>query len=404
VQQGQLANGLPYTLIRQGTQEVVRIDYVFWAGRPFERQPLTGRATAALLKEGSRHYSGAELAEQFDFYGATLTVPYQTDVTNVALYSLSRHVPQLLPHFMELLIDPHFREPDLQAYVRRQQHKLREDLSQNDVLAYRHLTEAYYGTTHPYGYNSYPETYAALELDWLQEHHQRCYQARNGFLLISGQFDQATEDYILRAAGELPMGTPQQPPSLVAQPNASPGYYHFPHSGPPQSAIRIGRPLFPRTHPDANGMHILATLLGGFFGSRLMMNLREDKGYTYHVGAAYDSLAYDGSFQIDLETSHEHVEPTLKVIREELERLRDVPIPAKELQTVRNYLMGNFLSMIDGPFNWAETLRTLFAEHLGQEYLPGLAEEVLTIDAQRLQQLAQEYLDEEALWTVVVGE
>ena len=134
-----------------------------------------------------------------------------------------------------------------------------------------------------------------------------------------------------------------------------------------------------------------------------MMNLREDKGYTYHVSAAYDSLAYDGSFQIDLETSHEHVQPALAVIREELHRIRTEIVSDKELQTVKNYLMGNFLSMIDGPFNWAETLRTLYGERLTTDYLPALVDEVRQIDAKRLHKLAQMYLQDEDLWTVVVG-
>ncbi|RME94768.1 MAG: insulinase family protein, partial [Bacteroidetes bacterium] len=332
IEQGRLSNGLPYALVRRGTQEVVRVDYVFWAGRPFEAHRLVGRATAALLREGSRQYSGVALAEHFDFYGASLSVPYQTDVTNVALYSLSQHIPQLLPHFMELLINPVFTEKDLQAYIRRQQHELREDLTQNDVLAYRHITEAYYGPDHPYGYNSYPETYDALQLDWLQAHHRRCYQAQNGFLLISGQFDQATEQHLLRAGETLPEGSALSPSPLVATPSPA-GYYFYHNEGPPQSAIRIGRPLFPRTHADANGMHILASLLGGFFGSRLMMNLREDKGYTYHVSAAYDSLAFDGSIQIELETSHAYVAPALQEVKQELRRLREEPIPDKELQT-----------------------------------------------------------------------
>ncbi|MEL6971523.1 MAG: pitrilysin family protein [Bacteroidota bacterium] len=397
-----LANGLPCYHINRGTQDVVRIEFVCWGGRPFELQPLVARATAAMLKEGSKNRSGKTIAEHFDYYGAGLSIPFQMDTGNLAMFSLVRQLPQVLPVFIELLCEPRFDATDLVAYQGRKQQSLREDLGKAEVVAYRQITECFYGPEHPYGYNSSDESFAALQPAWLKEHHQRCFHAGNGFVLISGRFDEATATYIHQQLAQIPSREAVKPGEYIV-PNQPAKTLRLPHTAGGQTAIRVGRRLFDRTHSDAEGMYLLTQLLGGYFGSRLMENIREDKGYTYNISAAYDTLRFDGTFQIDTEVSTAYVEPTLKEIQHELKRLREELIAEEELQMVRNYLMGSFLTMIDGPFNWAETVRTIKAENLSLEALQTLIHTVQTIKAPALQHLAQQYFQEADLWTVVVA-
>lgn len=399
----ELTNGLNCYWLPMGTQEVVRVDIVFWAGRPFEQHKLAGRATAAMLREGTRMHTAGAIAEHLDFYGAGLSIPYQTDTTNVALYCLSEHLPAVLPVFMDVLTEPAFHEQDLAAYVKRQQQELREDLTKNDVLAYRYITEAYYGDGHPYGYNSFPETYGALQADWLVDHHKNCYHAKNAFAVISGRWSAEQEKVLKAELSRLPGGKPALTvPALPRyRQRATIARYHNPL--PLQSAIRIGRPLFNRHHEDAHAMYVLACALGGYFGSRLMTNIREDKGYTYHINAAYDGLAFDGAFQIDTEVGHEYLEATLVEISREIDRLQQDLIPSAELSMVRNYLKGTVLTMMDGPFNWAETVRTLLSERASLANLQALLETIENISSEELRTTAQQYLQQDDLWTIVVG-
>ena len=397
-----LSNGLTCYHINRGTQDVIRVEFVCWGGRPFEQHPLVARATAALLKEGSKGRQGKSIAEHFDYYGAGLSVPFQMDTGNLAMFSLVRQLPQVLPVFVELLCEPLYSSTDLASYQRRKQQSLREDLGKAEVVAYRQITECFYGSDHPYGYNSSEEAFAALQTDWLKEHHQRCFHAGNAFVIISGHFDEATANYVHQELAQIPsreaVATPQY--NLTDHP---PKAVRIPHPAGGQAAIRVGRRLFNRTHADAQGMYVLTQLLGGYFGSRLMENIREDKGYTYNISAAYDTLRFDGTFQIDTEVSTEYVEPTLIEIWRELKRLREEPIAKEELQMLRNYLMGSFLTMIDGPFNWAETVRTLKAENMPIEALQELVHTVQNIQPRQLQDLAQQYLQDADLWTVVVA-
>lgn len=397
-----LPNGLPCYHVNMGTQDLIRIEFVCWGGRPYERHPLVSRATAALMKEGTLHHSGGEIAEHFDYYGAGLDASFQVDTGNLAMYCLNKQLPDILPLFIEVLCEPAFSETDLRAYTRRKQQELKEDLSKTEVVAYRHITACFYGDQHPYGYNSDMDAYDKLQRDWLIEHHQRCFHAGNGFVLISGRFDDAVLQLAHEHLARIPGGVPAQPVDMTRA-STQPGRIHLPHGQAIQSAIRMGLPLFPRTHPDANGVQVLVTLLGGYFGSRLMENIREDKGYTYNITASYDTMLFDGALLIDTEVSPEYVAPTLAEIHKELHRLMHEPVAEAELDMVKNYLMGSFLAMVDGPFNWAETVRTLLVERSAPQTLEQLVHDVLHITPHDLQVLAQRYLDPTTWWTVVAG-
>lgn len=394
---------MPAYTIDMGTQDIVRIEVVFWAGRPYEKAPLVARATAALLKEGTRQRSGAILAEQLDFYGAGISAPFQLDTANLVLYSLNKHLPEVLPLFFEVIGQPAFPEEEVRAYCRRKAQSLQEDLSKNDVVAYREITEYIYGATHPYGYNSIPETYQLLQRDQLLDHHHRYFSANNAFVMLSGKVSTETEALVNQYLGQLPAGPKVAQPQLEVS-DVPARKVRIRRSQATQSAIRMGRRLFDRSHPDAHGVFVLANLLGGYFGSRLMSNIREDKGYTYHIGASYDPLRFDGAIFIDTEVSPEQVNATLREIHLEMKRLREELVSDEELTMLRNYLMGTLLTMVDGPFNWGETVRTLLIEELPVTTLADLVQSVQGITAADLQQLAQTYLQPDDWWTVVVGE
>jgi predicted Zn-dependent peptidase len=181
------------------------------------------------------------------------------------------------------------------------------------------------------------------------------------------------------------------------------GNCHIPHPESVQTAIRIGRRLFSRHHPDYAGFFVLNTILGGYFGSRLMTNIREDKGYTYNIYSSLDVMRHDGAFYIGTEVGNEFVGDTLKQIRLELRSLIENPVSEEELTMVRNYLMGNFLSMVDGPFNVGEVVRTMVGDELPFSFFSELVESVNTIKAETLQRLAEQYLQPEDQWEVVVG-
>jgi zinc protease len=398
-----LQNGTPLYVVNMGTQEVVKLEIVFHAGRPFEHRQLAARATLSMLKEGCAEYDAAAIAEQIDFYGATLQTPYSLDSSNIALYTLNKYFDRVLPVVAAMLSSPQFPQKELDQFKQRNLVDLQVELSKTDVVAYRNITELMFGPTHPYGYNSNAATYEALTREDLIRHFSTHYVVGNCVMFLSGKVEagmiRQIDDLFSRA---IPVGKSE--PSLPVVENLAPRKCYFPHPDRIQSAIRIGRRLFNRTHADYAGMYVLNTILGGYFGSRLMTNIREKKGYTYNIYSSLDPMRFDGAFFISTETDTRFVKDTLRQIYRELDKLRTAPVGEDELEMVRNYLLGGFLNMLDGPFNVADIYKTIILEDLPADYFENVVNTVRHITATTLQDLAQRYLQPADLWVVSVGE
>ncbi|HHM21166.1 MAG TPA: insulinase family protein, partial [Bacteroidetes bacterium] len=299
-----MSNGIPVYEIDLGTQEIVKLELVFFAGRPFEQKKLAARATLAMLKEGTRNYSPAAIAETMDFYGATLLCPLHTDTSVVQLYSLSKHFEKVLPILAEVVSAPLFPQKELDNFIQRNQQRLQVELTKNDVLAYRHFTELLFGEDHPYGYNSFPETYAALSRDDLRRHFELNFTTGNCSVFLSGKISPHIRELVDEHLGHsLLKGEKRE--AHISAPNSSPLKTELKKGDKSQRAIRIGCRTFTRRHEDYTGMYVLNTLLGGYFGSRLMTNIREQKGYTYNIYSSNETILFDGYFSISSEVGNE---------------------------------------------------------------------------------------------------
>jgi predicted Zn-dependent peptidase len=170
-----------------------------------------------------------------------------------------------------------------------------------------------------------------------------------------------------------------------------------------QNAIRIGRQLFNRKHPDFREMQLLNLVLGGYFGSRLMKNIREDKGLTYGIYSTIEAYPYDACWYIDTEMNNDLCEHGVIEIFKEIAKLRNELIGEKELNTAKNYLLGSFLRSIDGPFSLADRFKILKDFDLEYQYFYEFVQIIKKTTAERLMELAQKYFKEEDLTTVIVG-
>lgn len=399
-----LSNGAPVWVIALGTQDVFRLDVLFMAGRPWEKYRLAARATTALLREGTRRRSGAVIAEHLDFYGSSLRTPPHLDLAKLVLHAPSRYAEEVIPLVAELLAEPAFPGEELEAFKARHKQRLAVDLQKTEVVGYRQLTEMLYGADHPYGYNSDPEAYESLQRDWLLDHHRDWFHSGQALLVLSGKVGARELDLLERYMARAIPAAERRMPALPPVPEVAGIERRLSMPQPTvQSAVRIGRRLFNRHHTDFPGMYFLTTILGGYFGSRLMQSIREEKGYTYNIYSALDTFRFDGYFYIGTEVGHAQVGPTLREISRELRRLREDPVPEAELQMVRNYLMGTFLTMLDGPFQIAELVRGLVSDDLPLSFFEEFVERIRELDAEELQRLANTYLQESDLTRLVVG-
>ncbi len=395
-----LDNGIPVYEVDSGTQDAIKLELIFDGGRIQEKKKLVGKATNSQLKEGGINLTAAEIAEALDFYGCIINLPFNLDTSNVALFCLRKHFRKVLPSLEEIIKRPIFPENEIKSYISRNIKKLEVELAKNDVVAYRTITEKIFGSDHPYGYNSNPALYGALTREDLIQHHERTYTAQNTRIIISGRTEGLITD-LNDFLGNLQPGEQLEHP-LLASATLAPSSLKISNTKNVQTAIRIGKRLFNRHHPDFIGCYVLVNILGGYFGSRLMTNIREEKGYTYNIYATIDAMAHDGCLYIATEVGNEFAENTLTEIRKEINLLQTELVTKEELATVKSYLLGNLLTMVDGPFNTSEIVKSMVIDDLPFSFFENLIRGIKEVSAEEIRELAQKHLDWATMWKVIV--
>lgn len=398
-----LSNGIKVYQFNSGTQEVISVDMIFSAGTWFQNKPFTSLATNLMLREGTKNYTSQQMAEALDFFGAHFENSAERDDAFVSLYSLNKHLHKTLPLLEEIVKDPVFPHNEYDVLAGKQRQMLEVNRQKVNFLARTHFNPIIFGERHPYGIFLQPGDVDKINPTDLSKFHKQLYHSENCSIILAGKIGGDVLSLLEKYFGGTDWNG--QKPSFNGQ-DATPSTlkYHFLNKERAlQSAIRMGRIMVGRQHPDFAGLKVLNTILGGYFGSRLMSNLREDKGYTYGIGSAVVPLRHEGFFVITGEVGAEVTKQALGEIKIELDRLCNEKIKEKELLLVQNYMLGELLRAIDGPFAQASLFRELLDDDLNDHYLINLVNTIKNISAAELQDLAIQYINPDSLYTLVVG-
>jgi zinc protease len=398
-----LANGCNIFSFNSGDQELVRIEWIFQNLRFDSAKPLLNVAVNSMLTEGTSKLSASQIADQIDFYGAFLQVDYGYDHSQAVLYTLNRHLPKTLPVMKALLSDSVFPEQELATFIRNQQQKLQVSLQKNDVLARRKFNKALYGDT-CYGLGADFDDYKTLHREDMLEHFKQMYQPSNCTIILAGKVDNDMLKLVSQSFGE--EWDNYSKAADISQPEVNPASEQFYFIEKPealQSAIRMGLPMINRLHPDFPALQVLNTVLGGYFGSRLMANIREDKGYTYGIGSGLSSLEHGGAMFIASEVGADVCRAAVTEIEKEINILKNELVPEEELSLVRNYMMGSLLGSLENVFSHADKFKNIYFQGLGYEYYDRYTEVVKNTTAEEVLQLANKYLDLNKFYKVIAG-
>jgi zinc protease len=398
-----LPNGIKLYVLELGDLDILKMEVIIEASRPHEWKKLTARCTSKMIREGNRSYTAEAFAEHIDFYGATLSVPSHMDIASFQLFTIKKHAAQLIPAVAEAIRYPAFGKKELNTFTQNAIAELTIELGKAETLAYRKFTEFLYGADHPYGYNSTAEMYRAIDIEDLHEFHKGRYHPHLTSIILSGKITKEVVQIVEDAFGSwTSLLSDERKIDLPKAPILPPQNIKIPLKNSDQAAIKLGRRLFNRHHPDYIGMGLLNTILGGYFGSRLMTNIREKKGYTYNIYSSFDILRGDGYFYIASEVNKRKTKAALQEIKLEVEKLRNEPIPEAELQMVKNYISGMMLLAVDGPLNQSNLLRSLVIDGMSITEFDAEMAQLSGITTQHLHQLAQRWLDPESFWQVIV--
>jgi len=398
-----LDNGVEVYSIHAGAQEVVMVEMVFFAGNWYEEKNVVAASTNFMLKNGTKQKKAFDINEHFEFHGSYLNRGCHNETATMTLHTLGKHIPKLLPVMAELLTESIFPEDELAIYKQNQKQRLSINLKKCDFVANRLIDEYLFGYSHPYGKYSSAEHYDNINIDDLKQFYEQFYTNGKCIIFVAGILPTDIQEQINSAFGHLPFN--QKPlPAITHQviPFTEKKHQVTNDLNGVQAAIRIARPFPSRHHPDFSKVQVLNNLFGGFFGSRLMSNIREDKGYTYGIQSYLQNLIQQSAWMISTEAGIDVSAATITEVYKEMARIKTEPIPDDEINLVRNYMMGSLLNDLDGPFQIISRWKSYVLNGLDESYFKRAIHTIRTVTADELQEMANKYLNEEDFYELVV--
>ncbi len=398
-----LDNGVEVIAINAGAEEVLQIELVFFAGNSYETQNGLAAATNYMLRNGTSTKTAFQLNEHFEYFGAYCNRTCYNETAIVSLHTLSKHLNVLLPVMREMLTDSIFPAEELEIFVQNSKQKLSVSLQKCDFVANRLIDAYLFGEQHPYGKYMVASDYDALTTDQMKAYFQQYYVNGSAVIFVAGNLPIDLFEQMNKQFGDLSITAHNKPHNKsILVPATQKKYRISNDANGVQGAIRIARPFPNRHHPDFMNVMVLNSVLGGFFGSRLMSNIREDKGYTYGIHSYVQNHIQDSAWMISTEAGKDVSEATVKEVFKEMKILRETLIDEEELLLVRNYMIGSILGDLDGPFQIIGRWKNIILNNLNEQYFYESIKTIKTISADELKALAEKYLQPEDFYELVV--
>ena len=398
-----LRNGIELYTINMGTQDTLMVNWIFFSGNYYEEKNLVAAATNHLLKNGTPKRTAFEINEHFEFYGAYLNRHCYHETSEIVLHGLTKHVSELLPVVAELVTESIFPEEEVLIFKKNMQQRLQVNLKKNEFVANRMIEAYLFGDKHPYGKYSNLADYDALDRSDIQQFFNKHYIDGRCMIIAAGVLPDDLPQQLDASFGALSLhGHVGTEPARAFDPATEKKYRLVNDSAGMQGSIRMARPFPNRHHADFPKMQVLNNVFGGFFGSRLMDNIREDKGYTYGIHSYLMNHLKTSGLVISTEAGREVCEAAVAEIYKEMKALCDDLIPDDELQLTRNYLIGSVLSDLDGPFQLASRWKNYILNGLGAEHFYSNMDVIRKVTPEELRDVAQRYMQPDDFYELIV--
>ena len=399
-----LPNGMPMWVIGNGEDEVCRLTLIMGGGAMQESKAMTAYITAANVLQGNRQQTPAEIAEALDYHGAWKASQAHDFCSILSISSLNEHLEKMAELFMNCVTQPSFPADELAVTKQRLSSNCATNRQQVKTLANDAMRQLYYGPHHPLARITTPESIESITRDDVMQFHAAHYNSSNCRVIVSGKVTDRELAIVERTVGawncpgavdgeeEPPIEPQAQMLQIVDKPQAV------------QSAIYITLRAVPRRHPDYNRLRVLMMALGGYFGSRLNQNVREQKGYTYGIHAYLAGRRADAFMGINTECATQYTWPLIDEVKKEMLRLHSELIPDVELNIVKQHIMSDLAKTLDTPFTMAEYVNSTLLIGTYPEYFNDQVATLEQVTAQELRELAQRYLRPERMRIVIAGD
>ena len=390
-----LTNGIEVHTIALGDQPVFKLELVFPAGAIFTSKPGISGLTAQMLKRGTKNADSLQLNEAFDFYGAYWEIQGQMDTSSIVIYSLCKHLPNLLPLVMDILenslIDPTDFEQELTIEIQRNKH----NWEKTSFAASQHFRSLLFEND-PYGRIVNEEALKNIHHKDVLSFYESQWKATQPMVILSGKIGDAEINILDQTLGKLNLNQ-KKAENIGSVTFANQQQFYAEKENALQTSIRFGKIGLGRKNPDYFKFTVMNTVLGGFFGSRLQKNIREEKGFTYGISSSNVALQRAAYWVVGTDVNKENANQTIDEIRKEIKLLKDIPVSKEELDLVKNYLLGSFIGELTQAFEISEKVKIICLEDLGYDFYNEFQAQIMNCTANDIQQLANTYLTEEMI-------
>lgn len=396
-----LSNGMKMWVAGNGEDEVNKINIYMTGGAFHESRPMQATACSMAVFNGNKNMTYSQIAEAIDYYGAWRAMQVYDNCTAFSLSSLNENFDKTLPIFIDSLLFPIFPDNEFELNKRQLTVSCATAREKVKYIANKEMVRLYYGKNHPLATDPTPDDINSLTKEHMMQFFSRYYKAQNCNLVLAGRI---TDKEIATIEKVMSQWMPDGEPEPFLEPDIYPSSEMFKivnKEGAVQAAVIMMLKTIPRRHPDYFKLRILTTVLGGYFGSRLMANIREDKGYTYGINASLSGRAFDGYIGISTECDTQHVWSVIDETKKEMQRLREEPIPDDELQIVKRHMLSEQVKTLDTPFNIASYIGNMFCYGTYPEYLNEHVQAIIKTTSNDLLEIAQRYFDTSMLRIVV---
>lgn len=397
-QQINLSKDTSLYVLSGGTQEVVRLELIAPAGKWYEPFLGVSHFTASQLDKGTSSKSSYQVASLFDDYGAHLEITPGNDFISITVYALTKNVREVVAVLLEILTEAAFPEQELTQGKSIFLQNLKVNEEKTSYVAGKLFRKEIFGE-HPYGREVNAAAVERIDRQALVKYHQQ--QVGNFQAIVSGNVSDSLAKQLAQLLEQLPMkGTYSNPQTYAV---GNPENRYVPKEESVQSTIRYGKRSINRQHEDFFDLIFLTHILGGYFGSRLMKNVREEKGLTYGIHASIQPLLRDAFFVIGADVNRENRELTVQEIQNELKKLIDEPVPKNELEAARNHFIGSLQSEVTNAFAHGDKFKTILLNQLPHDYYQQMINRVDVLNAKDLQRIAEKYFTPSSFTEVSVG-
>lgn len=396
-----LSNGVSLFAIRAGQQPLVNIQLIWQAGRWQEPALGVSSGTARMLSESTLRRPAREVHEAFDFLGAYLSVKAEQDFLVVELLCLRKHLAQALNLLGELVFEPAFLVEDWEKVRSLAIQEWKVNQAKNNIVASARFRELLFGAAHPYGYETTEQVLSGIAVQTLADFHQEMMADRPFDVFLGGDVDEEA----VRLAADI-FGGHRTKGGVVlgahAQTLPVTGVHDFARAQAMQTSLRIGRRYEEIPVADRHQADLLNEALGGFFGSRLMKNIREDKGWTYGIHSHISLMQHGAFWMIGTDVRKEVREQAVEEVFKEIALLRKEVMAADEIELVRNYLAGSLVKSLQTPMSHLHYFRSIRYSGLPEDYFEQYVSRIYSLTAEDVRRTAQQYLPED-YWLVVMA-